>query len=103
MPFTVACQNGAVNAVTALISHIALLDASLVEIAGGSPAYARKAVTWGGAASGLDDNTGAIVFDVQSGDQVFFIGFESTLASGSGSTRGWWPAGAQPLQVGVAA
>lgn len=37
------------------------------EATGGSPAYARVAVTWAAAASGLRSNSGALTFDVPAG------------------------------------
>ncbi len=100
MPVTDFVKNTAINAVTATMPYASLLDLSLTEIAGGSPAYARKAINWSGsAASGADDNTGAIVFDVQSGDTIGAFGLES--ASSAGTQRGWWPLGGYPLQTGI--
>lgn len=42
------------------------------EVSGGSPAYARKAMSWGAAASSAI--TGAPTFDVPSGTTVTFFG-----------------------------
>ncbi len=99
MPFSTARQNAAVDAVTGGISHLALLDESLTELAGGT--YARNAVAWDAAASAIGDNTDAETFNVPAGATVAFVGFETTLAAGDGKTAGWWPVGGQPLQVGV--
>ena len=46
------------------------------EISGGSPAYARKAVTFGAAASGSITQSGTDpVFDVPAGATVAFVGY----------------------------
>lgn len=51
------------------------------EISGGSPAYARKSVSWAAAASGALTTNAQIVFDVPSGTTIQYVGFW-TLASG---------------------
>ncbi|MFI6732109.1 hypothetical protein ACIBI9_04180 [Nonomuraea sp. NPDC050451] len=53
------------------------------EATGGSPAYARQAVTWGAAASGQKSNTGALTFDVASGTYAFLLFFNAS----SGNTN----------------
>jgi len=52
------------------------------EISGGSPAYARKAVTWGTSSSGSISATNAPVFDVPAGTTVGAVGFYP-LATGA--------------------
>lgn len=52
------------------------------EISGGSPAYARKAVTWGGAAAGSMAATNAPVFDVPA-CTVAAVGFFSAATAGT--------------------
>lgn len=42
------------------------------EVTGGSPAYARKAITWGGASGGVV--TGTVTFDVPASTTVTFAG-----------------------------
>lgn len=42
------------------------------EVSGGSPAYARKAITWGAASGGVV--TGTVTFDVPSGTTVTYAG-----------------------------
>src|SRR5262245_1261931 len=42
------------------------------EATGGSPAYARQAVTWGAASAGQKSNTGALTLDVPAGTYAFF-------------------------------
>lgn len=83
----------AVDAIIGGISHLGLHSGfpatSGNEIAGGTPAYARKAVTWA-AATGTDTRSRAInetpTFDIENGDTVSSIGCWS--ASTSGTLRG---------------
>jgi hypothetical protein len=53
------------------------------EATGGSPAYARQAVTWAAAASGLKSNSGALTFDVPAGTYAFLLFFNAV----SGNTN----------------
>lgn len=55
------------------------------EATGGSPAYARQAVVWGAAASGLKSNTGALTFDVPAGTYGFLLFFNAS----SGNTNNY--------------
>lgn len=50
------------------------------EATGGSPAYARKAVTWAAAASGQRASSGAIVFDVPAGTYEWVGGWSAVSA-----------------------
>jgi hypothetical protein len=52
-----------------LITHIALFDGG-TEITGGSPAYARKAVTWTASSAGLIRPTVDHEFDIPAGATV---------------------------------
>ncbi len=63
-------KNTAVDAVTATVGYIGLLDASGNEIAGGSPAYARKAASWDAADGGVADIAASVVFDVPASTTV---------------------------------
>jgi hypothetical protein len=59
------------------------------EVTGGSPAYARKAITWAAANAGSKALTATFpVFDIPAGTTVAFIGLW-TLASG-GTYGGCW-------------
>lgn len=55
----------------------------LVELSGGSPAYARKAVTWAAAVGGSKDETASPVFDVPAGSTVDYMGLLSALTAGT--------------------
>jgi len=59
----------------------ALLNASSVEISGGSPAYARKDLTWGTAAAGAIGITNDPVFDIPSGATVAYVRLYNTAGS----------------------
>lgn len=45
------------------------------EVSGGSPAYARKAVTWAAASAGSKASNAAVVFDVPASTTVSHIGY----------------------------
>lgn len=54
------------------------------EIAGGSPAYARKAVTWAAAAASSKALNGTLpTFDIPAGTTVAYIGFWSLVTGGT--------------------
>lgn len=61
--------NAAADAIGALITHIALFDGAS-EVTGGSPAYARQAVTWTSASNGLIRPTADLTFDIPAGANV---------------------------------
>ena len=50
------------------------VDGTANEISGGSPAYARKAATYGAAASGVRTLSTAVEFDVPAGSTVAYVG-----------------------------
>ena len=83
MPITADGKNEALDALAALADYAALFsdDAATTEISGGSPAYARKALTWGAAAEGEVAISNQPEFDVPSGVTVRAVGF-MTLATG---------------------
>lgn len=53
------------------------------ELAGGSPAYARKSITWNSAASGALDSSNQPVLDIEGGDTVAFLGLWSASTAGT--------------------
>ena len=62
----------------------ALTITKLVEISGGSPAYARKAIAYNTAAKGtMDDSTNGAVFDVPAGAAVDYVGYFSASTAGT--------------------
>jgi hypothetical protein len=70
------------NPITHLSLHSAIPDVTgSAELSGGSPAYARKSVTWGTATSGVLPQSGSAVFDVPSGT-VVAVGLWSAITAG---------------------
>jgi hypothetical protein len=53
------------------------------EISGGSPAYARKAITWNAASAGALDDSNAPVFDVPAGTTITHVGLWSLATGGT--------------------
>jgi hypothetical protein len=53
------------------------------EVNGGSPAYARKAITWAAAASGAMALSAGVTFDVPASTTVTHVGFWSASTSGT--------------------
>jgi hypothetical protein len=87
MGYENAGKNAMLDHLGTLITHLGLHTAfpatSGNELTGGSPAYARKAASWGAAASGSMDLTPAPVFDVPAAQTVVSIGFWSALTVGT--------------------
>lgn len=63
------------------------------EVTGGSPAYARKAVTFSAAAAGVKSIAAAQTFDVPAGTTIMAVSLVDA-ASGAATVRAWSPAGA---------
>lgn len=53
------------------------------ELTGGSPAYARKAITWGGASAGVKSNTNSMVFDIPPGGVTAYVAYWSASTAGT--------------------
>lgn len=53
------------------------------EVSGGSPAYARKAITWNATASGNLDNNANPAFDVPASTTVPWVGYWSDVTAGT--------------------
>jgi len=95
-----ALQGGVGNAIT----HIGILQLADpgtatnftgTEATGGSPAYARIAVTWqtaGTPAAGQRGNNGALTFDVPAGTYGFFL-LMNALTGNTANYRGYIPFG----------
>lgn len=87
MPYTTEGKNLMLNALAAAAVFVGLHTAvpstgSPNEVAGGSPAYARKASTYNAASGGSLDNSNTPVFDVPGGTTVTHVGFWSALTGG---------------------
>src|SRR6185295_6116788 len=76
-------------------------NAAATEATGGTPAYARQAVTWAAAASGIKQNSGALTFDVPAGTYGFFLYFNASTGNTS-NYRGYAPFGGATALKGFA-
>lgn len=81
-------RNSAVNGLASSATYISLHTADpgttgASEVTGGSPAYARKAATWGTAASGTRTLSTPVVFDVPAGVTITHFGLWSAATSGN--------------------
>lgn len=82
MPIVVAGKNLMLDQLASRATYLSLhrADPSTTganELTGGSPAYARKAVTWGSASSGAVASSASVRFDVPAGD-VAYVGLWSS-------------------------
>ena len=66
-----------------LITYVGLLDDEDSEVSGGSPAYARKAITWDAAASGEMAASNQPEFDIPTGTTVAKVIFMSAISGGT--------------------
>lgn len=88
MPYTVTAKNLMLSQLASVAVWVSLhtdepdADGSN-EVSGGSPAYARKAITWGEPANGNVDSTNQPVFDVPAGTTVSHVGFWSAQTNGT--------------------
>ncbi|MDP9145442.1 MAG: hypothetical protein M3N43_12225 [Actinomycetota bacterium] len=67
-------------------------NANAGEATGGSPAYARQAVTWGAASGRVKANSGTLTFDVPSGTYGYFTLWNNATGN-TGNYRGHIPFG----------
>lgn len=107
MPFNDTARNTALDALdeaaTAGIKYIGIhtltdpgtgATANAGEATGGSPAYARLAVTWGAAATGQKTgSSGTLTFDVPAGTYGFFTMWNAVTGNVSGNYQGHIPFG----------
>lgn len=93
MPYTTAGKNSMLEALKGNNPSVGIAYASLhtadpgqsgtSEVTGGSPAYARKAITFGAAANGQIAASNQPVFDVPGGTTVTHVGFWSAVSGGT--------------------
>jgi len=93
MPYTNSGKNLMLDALRGINPTVAVAYASLhaaspgesgaSEVTGGSPAYARKAITMGAAATGSMAASNQPVFDVPAGTTVTHVGFWSAVSGGT--------------------
>lgn len=63
--------------------HTADSSGGASEVTGGSPAYARQAITWSAPASSAMSNSAQIVFNVPTGTTIRFLGYWSAVTGGT--------------------
>lgn len=102
MPLNDAGRNAQCDGLAAVVAFLSLHngDPSTTganELTGGSPAYARKSVTWAAAASGQRSSSNSQAFDVPAGTTVTHVGFWSLVSAGT--FYGYFPVGAQTPMV----
>lgn len=83
---TTTQKNTLATAYGAAATHAALYTTAPggtagTEVTGGSPAYARKAITWGSAAGGVI--TATVTFDVPTGTTVVGAGVHTAITAGT--------------------
>ena len=70
-----------------LITHIGLVDNTDTELTGGSPAYARKPVTWDAVVDGYIQISDTLLFDIPTGANVSGWRGYNQLDPGAGSVE----------------
>lgn len=99
MPFNIPAQNDALSGgIGNAITHVGInttdpgtgTNANATEATGGSPAYARQAVTWAAAGSGQRSNSGALTFDVPAGTYRYLT-FWTASTGNTNNFRGYAP------------
>jgi hypothetical protein len=83
---TVTMRNALVDAYKAQATHAALYSTvpagtAGTELSGGSPAYARKALSWG--ATSASSSSVTVTFDVGSGSTVAGAGVHTAITGGT--------------------
>lgn len=81
-------KNVALSGLAAVASYVSLHTADpgttgTGEVSGGSPAYARKAITWNAPAAGNLDSSNVPVFDIPAGTTVTHFGLWSASTGGT--------------------
>jgi hypothetical protein len=87
MGFSNDAKNAMLNHIGTQITYVSLHTASPAtsgnEISGGSPAYARKSITWATASNGSKAASNQPSFDVPAGKTVAAVGFWSAATGGT--------------------
>lgn len=109
MPFNAVAKNNALNSLDETgatpafqITHIGIFTSAAdpgtgtnhagTEATGGSPAYARQAVTWAAASGGTKSNSGSLTFDVPAGT-YFAFGLFNASTGNTNNYAGFIPFG----------
>lgn len=77
-----AVDEAATNGAKFASLHSAYSTTGTNELAGGSPAYARKALVWAASSAG-SKSAAAVTFDVEGGDSAAFVGYWDAVTTGN--------------------
>lgn len=80
---TVAAKNALLTELATLAVYAALTTDADVEISGGTPAYARKEITWGAASGGSMSASNQPQFDIPAGATVGKVKFYNLMSGGT--------------------
>lgn len=88
MPYSAAAKNAMLDAFGAQASYLSLHTGNpgstgASEVSGGSPAYARKSVTWSAASGGSKALSNAPLFDVPASTTITHVGVWSAVSGGT--------------------
>lgn len=86
MPATAALLEVLEDSIDTVITHIGLVDETDTELTGGSPAYAREAVTWADDGTGVIRPNADLTFNVPAGTTV--AGWRGYSADSGGTDYG---------------
>lgn len=76
-------DEGQAGGATHASAHSAYSTTGTNELSGGSPAYARKALTWSAASGGAKALTSGVTFDIPAGSTVAWIGLWDAITAGN--------------------
>lgn len=90
---SVSGRNAAAAGLAGVSAYVSLHSADpgttgASEISGGSPAYARKAVTWAAASGGSDVSNVILTFDIPPGTTIAYMGLWSAPTNGTYQSGG---------------
>lgn len=83
MALTNDAKNAMLAELASLAVYVGLTDDTDVELSGGSPAYARKAITWNAPSNGSMTSSNQPTFDIPAGATVGKVKFYSALTGGT--------------------
>lgn len=88
MALDTAGINAAADGVASKIAYVSMHSADPAgtgahEISGGTPAYARKAVTWDPATGGVAAISAGVTFDIPPGTTISHVGLCDSLTGGA--------------------
>lgn len=88
MPLNNTAKHAMLDHLATLITYASLHTADpgatgTNEVTGGTPAYARKAITWNAASGGNLDNNANPVFDVPAATTITHVGFWGAVTGGT--------------------